>query len=1301
MKIKQLVRSCIALLLFAQMIQPVLGNDDTVSGSTEETVYSGENNGQITTPAPLESINVTWCNVGQYATGYAINSGYEQNPSGGDSYQVTPRKSYLSDQCFSDFASAKNRAQSLSGSEDKVPVVIMVGAGEERIAYAKYGVVLLNNSQTSATFTIHTSPNASTKKTYVNATSQRDALMIDVVSPEWAYVMMSGADGYLKLTNSSGAFIHQIVPATFIDKTSAVYSSTIFYGYKLTRYGVNPNDSTSMFLDVLRGTGTSSLITSGNADRPSFMQLGKVYLSYGGHYFYETISAMTEDIRSGSNSRALNQTPYYNYYQYLPARAKTRMTGQAFNSFLLLNKPTAGDQITTCYSSSGVTVSCSGSYAYKYSGPQSILYNNGSAFLQGQDNYGVNAALIYVKATLEGAYGMSTISRAKYNPFGVNANDSSPFSSATKYATVYAGIESQFKTLMSLGYVNPFDGGGRYNGSHVGDKQSGINTLYASDPNWGFKLASIYRELDKLSGFADLNFYQLAVTTKQRVNLYTTATGSTVKQVIQNHNTVNNYVFDAIDIPLIIVSGETNGRYKVVMDAPSDTSSGYFYSKDSDYGYVNASDIRMINTAKSGFQDPKNIGNAITDPATDVVTYDTPRVLKATMNTNLYDSYRTDIAASTTPINANATFVAIREVKTAEGTYYEVITDYTRAPARTKWIKANTATFTGENIVVTQGSSLNVRASASTSAESKAVIASDRSALLYLSTAQGTAVNGNSNWYKVVLNPLTGDSGYISAAYATMGGTQIPDPTTPTNPSTSTINRIKSLFVSSNPYILGTGVVSGVNASNQSAITYTLLFTSGSAVYTHPLRTTTNLTSLTNDSTFNPTGSYNYDYAWYEGTIDFYGVSKEANSAYQSLPSGTYKLAVKATGNGANSTFPLVNGDQFPLGGLVVVDGTISYQFTQDANQELSIVVTNTGVSTPTPPTSGTEISNDSLLVSDNNRMETLTAKGSVLSLSGYSFSPEMNYDTASAFTRELVLVNTSTKEVYSHALAAYKNTFLTNHATVNPGKIFNYDYAFYRQDVDLNAMTTTSGSKVALPAGEYAAYIRMASGTFSGHTALKNALNLTYVAGTTFSTGSYQNTQQMRVVVKGDSSNGGSNPSTPNPNGIDLSYYSNGKFPIYENSRVVYAAHAGNALTLKGYSLEQFNNYHKADAFVREIIFLNKNDPSNPDKAFRLSLKSVYDAYLNANKTLNPNGKYNYSYAYYGGSIDLSKVRVYTKPENSTRVSLPAGEYLVYIRMSDGKRSNLMSLKSTKSDVILPSTFKVEANGNIVFTRK
>ena len=51
--------------------------------------------------------------------------------------------------------------------------------------------------------------------------------------------------------------------------------------------------------------------------------------------------------------------------------------------------------------------------------------------------------------------------------------------------------------LISESYCDPKDYIGRYYGSHLGDKESGINVKYASDPYWGEKAASFYYRLDE------------------------------------------------------------------------------------------------------------------------------------------------------------------------------------------------------------------------------------------------------------------------------------------------------------------------------------------------------------------------------------------------------------------------------------------------------------------------------------------------------------------------------------------------------------------------------------------------------------------------------------------------------------------------------------------------------------------------------------------------------------------------------------------------------------------------------------
>lgn len=1093
MNLKKLSKSILSLLLTFTCISTVNATDDITNPSV---VVSGEGNTEVTEGIKEEQVDVNWCNVGQFATGYAINKGYTVSSNSNGSKVMTATKAYIPDNCYDSYIDAVAKAKTMTGNDEKVPVVVSLLESGERIAYAKYGVVYLNNSSSSATFGIYTEPNSTLRKTYVNATSQQDALLVDMANIGWAKVTMAGVTGYLKLTNSSGTFIHQIIPVSFLDKSVIDYDGIEYSGYRVTRYGASATDSTAMYLDVLRGTKTSSLVNSGTADKPSFMNIGTVYYNYDGHYFYSNLSDMIEDRLSNSYSRALNSTPYYNYYQYLPARAKTNMSSTDFNNFLVLNKPTAGDSVTYCYSSSGGTTSCSGSYAYKYSGPSSILYNNGSAFLTGQDNYGINAALIYVKATLEGAYGMSTIARAKYNPFGVNAVDSAPFTSATKYNSVYEGVESQFKKIMSLGYANPYDAGGRYNGSHTGDKNSGVNTLYASDPNWGFKLASLYRQLDSMSGFRDLNYYQLAVTTTPKAVVYSDSNSGDIRVILQNYNIINSYVFDNVDIPLIIVDSVTNGvngkkMYKVVVDTPSDQSTGLYYGKESDYGYIYASDVMLINTARDGYKDPKDVGNIIVDNAVNVETFATPIVVTNDSKIKLYDSYRTDISTSYSEISSGKELVAIRTVTANNTKYYEVIVDYTKQPYRTMWVKASDVDVEKNvELVTTQASMLNCREDSTTSSESLGLIRTERSPLIYLGKKEGTAVKETTLWYKVLFNPLTNEVGYISSAYAALsesgkdtssdsnGSSGGSTGSTIISPSDKTKNVVYNLFFNEQLYVFGTGVVDGLSTPDLMSATYEAVFTAEDGTkYTYPLSATTTTESLTDSSIFNPNKVYDYTYSWYEGNINFKAVGKNGTTL-TSLPSGTYVMEVAVTGNGTTTTFPMVNARNLPLSSDVVVSDTMKYSLTQNNYGELSLVIMN-----DTKQLDLSDYTNDLLDVYPNSRVTSMSYSKGVLNLEGYAFIKDRGVPTNDYkwLWREVIFVNEdNSSRDYAYRVSVTpinKGSFLTSNTTLNPTGKYSYAMATYKVSANIKSINNYDQQKSSIVPGKYRVYVRCSDG--------------------------------------------------------------------------------------------------------------------------------------------------------------------------------------------------------------------------------
>ena len=146
-----------------------------------------------------------------------------------------------------------------------------------------------------------------------------------------------------------------------------------------------------------------------------------------------------------------------------------------------------------------------------------MLYNTGNAFIEAQNTYSANAIMMMSLAINESAYGTSELAYTKNNVFGHAAYDASPSQSANKYANTAESILVHASVFLNQGYLNAcdgFDGNGtcnsdnanRYRGAFFGDKESGMNVRYASDPYWGEKAAAFYRKFDNAMGQKDSNF---------------------------------------------------------------------------------------------------------------------------------------------------------------------------------------------------------------------------------------------------------------------------------------------------------------------------------------------------------------------------------------------------------------------------------------------------------------------------------------------------------------------------------------------------------------------------------------------------------------------------------------------------------------------------------------------------------------------------------------------------------------------------------------------------------------------------
>lgn len=310
--------------------------------------------------------------------------------------------------------------------------------------------------------------------------------------------------------------------------------------------------------------------------KPGYLTMGVKYYSYDGHYFYDNFAKMISDYQNSVYSQAVNAgTPYYNYYQYLSMHTKAPFAPEQYNAYIAANKT------------------------------DSVMLTTGNAFASAQNTYTINALLMFGVAINESAWGTSSIAKNKNNLFGLNAVDSSPGESANTFNSVEHCINEFAYEWVHKDYLN--GGDSRYRGPHLGDKHSGMNVKYASDPYWGEKAAArgYYFDTEKV----DYGRYTIGITTSGKVQFYKEASATSSKIYTSEAGEGKNAAAYMYDFPVVILdSVETSEGwfYKVISDMSlkadrSGRDNGYKEKKDvanfdanRDYVYVKASDIRVV-----------------------------------------------------------------------------------------------------------------------------------------------------------------------------------------------------------------------------------------------------------------------------------------------------------------------------------------------------------------------------------------------------------------------------------------------------------------------------------------------------------------------------------------------------------------------------------------------------------------------------------------------------------------------------------------------------------------------------------
>ena len=416
----------------------------------------------------------------------------------GNEYEV----SYITDDgkftkvaCYANFSDAKNKMNELGGdhvvrhSSSLSPTKIVAMVSGNAYSYPA------RNKDNTSTLSIYQhsdirDPYQGYKQTYIANHYEMNYIDTDRYYPSvnggLIKVYINGFEGYTDLEYTD------LVPSKFIDKQLPIY--------------LGGNDKSSLneqpFLVIVRRNYYSVVENNNRRElvytyhrsyckpenvnkldeefnivlglAPDEMTTGAKYYSNNGYDFYTTADYKNIAVT------------YYPYFQFLPLRSKTNLTSDDLNKAF---KAISNSDI-------------------------SVIKDAGAIFIEAQDKYGINALLLYAMAAHESAWGTSYYARTRNNLFGWNAIDGDP-NQAASFSTVQDCVfdHAGYNLRLYLDITDP-----RFFGSSLGNKGSGLNVKYASDPYWGMKISSIAYQIDRyISGNGDLkdtDFYSLSLINK-------------------------------------------------------------------------------------------------------------------------------------------------------------------------------------------------------------------------------------------------------------------------------------------------------------------------------------------------------------------------------------------------------------------------------------------------------------------------------------------------------------------------------------------------------------------------------------------------------------------------------------------------------------------------------------------------------------------------------------------------------------------------------------------------------------------
>lgn len=910
----------------------------------------------------------------------------------------------------------------------------------------------------------------------------------NVNSNTWYQINYKGNTGYVLLSNSNITEVNTSLQTNY----QAWNNGNLYHYYEYY-------------------SGNNRLVNLNNlSNYPSFLVHNNVYYSFDGNYFYNDLINMLTDYRNGNYNNSINlNTPYYPYYLYLPTHSISSLTAADFDNYIsktyTRNKEPGVTYYTFNESTGLLTATAENRVGI------SLLYGMGQNFINAANTYGINSLMMFSTAINESTTGTSAIAFYKNNLFGLGAYDSNPVVGAKPYATVNDSIVdfAKFTGFYESSYSNP--NGSYFFGSHYGNKGSGMNVNYATDPYWGEKQAKNTNTLVKDTGGMDYLASTIGVTRVLDTKVYKNPNVSS--NVLYTLKNINKSVYN---IPITVFDKVTANDgtvwYKVYTDVALNENrdiADVDYSFANSYGYIKESDLFVnnnqpvinANDITIRVNEPLNLMSGVTasdiengnltskitvsgnvDNLTEGIYYITYRVVDNS-NFEVNKSIKVTVIGTDEPviraydkeISQYTSYdpredVVVSDLTDGDLTDKVEIVDYDRYPVNTNLIGVYPVTYKVTNSlgkVTIKTINVYVRAnnkpvihandkviSLNNIFDNKAgVTATDiedgdlTSSIIITSNNVDVTKPGIYYITYQVSDKLVNSSDYIITKTIKV---TVEDKVYTQKAGDFYFNKLS--FENNKLVVEGSLAITGMNNNAATNITYDIIFKDNysTSEYIIPLNRWLN----DHPTRGYTSSSYDYTKSWFNGAISL-----------NQVPEGEYTLYVRARSGSLESRNLFRNVFAKTMTRKAVDTSTNRGYLFRNNNYKktypIEVFISNNSlISTITPPHASNMFNN----------YDSLNLNNGFLNIVGRSYNIGVNYSSSATVERSLILENKDTKQRYTYDIGSYVGTEVPLRVSDGLSKV----RAWFNTDNKIDLKT--------LPIGNYNIYIKTKVGNIEDY---------------------------------------------------------------------------------------------------------------------------------------------------------------------------------------------------------------------------